>query len=205
VTRGAVAGRSHAARGARASARVPPPRRDRDRERPVPSPWLETLRLELREFVTADRSDIERLDTDPRVMKYIGTGRLSSQDEITAAIHRVQRIYRLYPGLGNWRATRRDTGAYLGWFSLKYIPDTIEIEVGYRLLPEAWGHGFATEGASALVRYGFDDLGLERIIGVTHPDNAASQRVLCKAGMSPAGWGRYYGHRCRLFEARSAA
>ena len=47
-----------------------------------------------------------------------------------------------------------------------------DVEVGYRLLPEAWGQGFATEGATALVRYGFDDLGLDRIIGVTHPDNA---------------------------------
>jgi RimJ/RimL family protein N-acetyltransferase len=171
----------------------------------APSPWLETLRLELREFVTADRPDLERLDTDPRVMKYIGAGRLSTPDEITAAIHRVQRIYRVYPGLGNWRASRRDTGAYLGWFSLKYIPDTIRIEVGYRLVPEAWGQGFATEGASALVRYGLDDLGLERIIGITHPGNVASQRVLRKAGMTAAGWGHYYGHRCRVFEVRRDA
>jgi len=169
----------------------------------APAPWLETLRLELREFVAADRPDLERLDTDPRVMKYIGSGRVSTPDEIAGAIRRVCRAYRLYPGLGSWRAARRDTGEAIGWFSLKYIPDTVEIEVGYRLLPEAWGQGFATEGATELVRYGFDDLGLERIIGITHPDNAASQRVLQKAGLKDAGWGHYYGWRVRLFAAQA--
>ncbi len=169
--------------------------------KPAPAPWLETLRLELREFVAADRPDLERLDADPRVMKYIGSGRVWTPEEISAAITRVQRAYRLYPGLGSWRASRRDTGAYIGWFSLKYVPDTVEIEVGYRLLPEAWGQGCATEGATELVNYGFDDLGLQRIIGITHPDNAASQRVLQKAGLKDAGWGHYYGGRVRLFAA----
>jgi len=168
----------------------------------APAPWLETLRLELREFVPADRHELERLDTDPRVMKYIGDGRVATKDETAAAIRRVCRHYALYPGLGNWRASRREDGRFVGWFSLKYIPDTIEIEVGYRLVPEAWGRGYATEGASELVRYGFDDLGLDRIIGITHRDNAASQRVLEKAGLRDAGWGRYYGYRVRVFARR---
>ena len=167
----------------------------------VPAPWLETLRLELREFVAADRPDLVPLHTDPRVMKYIGDGSVSTPDEISATIRRVRRAYALYPGLGSWRASRRDTGEYIGWFSLKYIPKTVEIEVGYRLLPDAWGQGFATEGATELVHCGFDELGLERIIGITHPDNAASQRVLLKAGLKDAGWGHYYGWRVRLFAA----
>ena len=68
-----------------------------------------------------------------------------------------------------------------------------------RLLPDAWGLGFATEGAAAMRDYGFDDLGLERIIGVTHPGNRASQHVLTKIGMADEGWGRYYDRRLRLF------
>jgi RimJ/RimL family protein N-acetyltransferase len=75
----------------------------------------------------------------------------------------------------------------------------VEIEVGYRLAPNAWGRGYATEGARAVVRYGFADLGLDRIIGLTHPDNAASQRVLQKAGLKDSGWGNYYRRRLRLF------
>jgi len=170
----------------------------------VPAPWLETLRLELREFVAEDLADEIRLGMDPRVMKYIGAGRPSTPDEVAAAIRRAMRVYTLYPGLGTWRASRRDTGAYIGWFTFKYVPKTVEIEVGYRLRPEAWGQGFATEGATELVRYGFEELGLERIIGITHPGNAASQRVLLKAGLKDAGWGHYYGWRVRLFVALSS-
>ena len=164
-------------------------------------PWLQTLRLDFREFVTDDFDDVWRLDQDPDVMRYIRNGQLSSRAQIALSMKRIPRVYRLYPGLGTWRASRRDTGAYIGWFTFKYIPDTVEVEVGYRLLREAWGQGFATEGATELVRYGFDALGLYRIIGITHPDNVASQRVLMKSGLAPAGWGHYYGRRLRLFVA----
>jgi len=171
----------------------------------VPAPWLETLRLELREFVHDDWPELERLDTDPRVMRYIGDGRLATREDVMARIRRVMRLYPLYPGLGNWRASRRDTGEFIGWISLKYIPKTVEVEIGYRLVHKAWGQGFATEGASELVRYGLEDLGLERIIGVTHPDNVASQRVLRKSGMADDGWGHYYGYRLRRFAVRRGA
>ena len=167
----------------------------------APAPWLQTLRLDLREFVAGDADEIWRLDQDPGVMRYIGNGKLSTRAQVAASMKRIPRVYRLYPGLGTWRASRRDTGAYIGWFTLKYIPKTVEVEVGYRLLREAWGQGFATEGASELVRYGFDSVGLYRIIGITHPDNIASQRVLMKSGLAAAGWGHYYGARLRLFAA----
>jgi RimJ/RimL family protein N-acetyltransferase len=169
----------------------------------TPPPWLQTLRLDFREFVAADAPEIWRLDRDPDVMRYIGDGKPSTRAQVAARIRLVPRVYRLYPGLGTWRASRRDTGAFVGWFSLKYIPDTVEVEVGYRLLREAWGQGLATEGARELVRYGFDTVGLYRIIGITHPDNVASQNVLMKCGLAPAGWGRYYGQRLRVFVARN--
>jgi RimJ/RimL family protein N-acetyltransferase len=103
--------------------------------------------------------------------------------------------------LGKWCAGERASGRFIGWFSLNYVPKTVEVEVGYRLLPHAWGRGFATEGARALVSHGFETLGLYRIIGLTHPDNAASQRVLQKAGLRDAGWGRYYDRNLRVFVA----
>jgi RimJ/RimL family protein N-acetyltransferase len=164
-----------------------------------PDPWLETLRLELRSFVDGDLDDLCRLDSDPRVMKYIANGKPATREAVAQRLKRFLRYPTLYPDLGAWRASRRDNGAYIGWFALNYAGNTTDIEVGYRLLPEAWGRGFATEGAKALVDYGFDDLGLHRIIGVTHPGNKASQRVLQKAGLRDVGWGRYYDRRLRLF------
>ncbi len=164
-----------------------------------PAPWLETLRVALREFVPDDVDDLHRLDSDARVVRYLGDGRPVTRAMSQANITRIVRYPRLYPDLGIWYATRRDTGEFIGWFCFKYAGRSPDIEVGYRLTHRAWGQGFATEGATALVRFGFDDLGLHRIIGVTHKDNVASQRVLLKAGLRDRGWGRYYDQRLRLF------
>ena len=168
-----------------------------------PKALLATQRLALREFHPRDAENLYRLNRDPRVMRYIGNGSVGTRASADVAIARARRHYRDYPGLGVWPAEERVSGAFIGWFCLKYIPATIEVEVGYRLLPRVWGRGFATEGARAIVRYGFDVLGLYRIVGLTHPDNLASQRVLCKAGLREAGWGRYYDRDLRLFVAGS--
>ncbi len=171
----------------------------------APAPWLQTLRLEMREFVAADLDDLLRLASDARVMRYIANGRPFSRAKTEAMLARILRYYALYPDLGVWYATRRDSGAFIGWFSLKYAGTSADVEVGYWLLPAAWGLGFATEGAAALLAYGFDDVGLDRVIGVTHPANRASQRVLMKAGLADEGWGRYYDRRLRLFAATNPA
>lgn len=168
-----------------------------------PTAWLRTPRLALREFHAGDADNLYLLNSDPRVMRYIGDGSLATRKSVAAAIASATDYYRNYPGLGVWPAEERASGGFIGWFCLKYVPKTVEVELGYRLLVEAWGRGYATEGASALLRYGFDELGLYRIIGLTHADNAASQRVLQKAGLSNAGWGRYYERKLRVFVAES--
>lgn len=165
-----------------------------------PAFWMETLRLAMREFVPSDVEDLYRLDSDPRVMKYVG-GKTMTREQTHATMRRIVRAYRLYPDLGAWYTVRRDTGKFIGWVSLKYAGKSPDIEIGYRLLPEAWGQGFATEGATAMFHYGFDDLGLDRIIGVTDPRHVVSQRVLMKAGLADCGWGHYYDLRLRLFAA----
>ena len=162
-----------------------------------------TARLALRQFRPDDVDDVYRLDSDPRVMRYIGDGSVRTREEVASALVRSAAYYGNYPGLGVWASEKRDTGRFIGWFCLKYMPETADVEVGYRLLPEAWGKGYATEGALALVRYGFETLGLYRIVGVTHPDNDVSQRVLRKAGLRDAGWTRYWKREVRLFAAEN--
>ncbi|MEO8484890.1 MAG: GNAT family N-acetyltransferase [Betaproteobacteria bacterium] len=170
----------------------------------APTPWLQTLRLDLRQFVPSDLDDLARLDGDARVMKYIADGRTRTRNETLGVLRRVIRYPRLYADLGAWHASRRDTGAFVGWFSLKYAGTSSDIEIGYRLLADAWGRGYATEGAAAMRDYGFDDVGLGRTIGVTHARNRASQHVLAKIGMVDEGWGDYYDQRLRLFAVYAA-
>jgi ribosomal-protein-alanine N-acetyltransferase len=75
----------------------------------------------------------------------------------------------------------------MGWFALKPLPKRGDIEVGYRLLPKFWGKGFATEGTRRLVKYGFADCELSRIVAITNPEHKASQAVLLKCGFKANG------------------
>jgi [ribosomal protein S5]-alanine N-acetyltransferase len=167
-------------------------------------PVFHTTRIALRAVVADDAENFYGLDRDVRVMRFIADGAVGTRETVRAAIERAMRYYGLYPGLGKWVATEKSGGHFIGWFSLNYVPKTVDVEIGYRLLPDAWGRGYATEGASALARHGFEVLGLYRIIGLTHPENVASQRVLQNAGLRDAGWGRYYDRDLRLFVAERA-
>jgi ribosomal-protein-alanine N-acetyltransferase len=73
---------------------------------------------------------------------------------------------------------------YCGFFA-QIVDDAEEIEIGYRLHPDYWGQGLATEAARAIRDHGFDDLNLPRLISLIHPENVASQRVAEKNGMTP--------------------
>ena len=86
----------------------------------------------------------------------------------------------------------------LGWNGLQYLPDTEEVEVGYLLSRRHWGQGLATEGAQAALRFGVETLRLGSIVGIVHPENIASQRVLAKAGLTFINEADYFGmHVCR--------
>lgn len=87
-------------------------------------------------------------------------------------------------GYGIWAVIERSTGEFIGRFSLRLVEgDLTKIELGYRLRPSAWGKGYATEGSLALVDKGFSELGSERIFATTMTVNAASRRVMEKAGL----------------------
>lgn len=84
-------------------------------------------------------------------------------------------------------------GRIIGFCGLKRLPDLDAVDLGYRLLPEYWGRGLATEAARASVEFGFGTLRLERIIGLVLPENIGSIRVLEKVGMSFVGEVDYEG------------
>jgi len=85
---------------------------------------------------------------------------------------------------------------FIGWCGLQYLPETEEVEVAYLLGKAYWGKGLATEAAQASLRYGFEDLGLESIVGIVHLENKASQRVLEKLGLTCVEQANYFGMDC---------
>jgi [ribosomal protein S5]-alanine N-acetyltransferase len=95
--------------------------------------------------------------------------------------------YALHPGLGVWLTEERATGAPIGFHLLNNIQGETDIQVGYVLDKACWGKGYATEMCRALLRYGFAQLRLPRIVAITDLPNLASQRVLLKCGLHRNG------------------
>ena len=167
--------------------------------------FLETERLVLRNMSMEDLDKMARLNSDPDVMRYIGDGTVWTRPQSEARIRRILKVYEIFPGLGLWIGEEKATERFVGAYALIYIPNTVEVEVGYRLQKSAWGCGLATEGARALVQYGMFELGLDRVVGLTHPDNDASKHVLMKAGLQQRGTGRYYDKKLCYFVAEKSA
>jgi RimJ/RimL family protein N-acetyltransferase len=165
---------------------------------------IETDRLRLRRLRPSDEPDLLALDTDPEVMRYVGSPPGPRSLEETA--HRVrQRIGADHGPRGWWVVEGREDGVFHGLGLLLPMPDGGDVEVGYRLERRSWGRGIATEAAGALVDYAFRALELPRTVAVAYPENRASRRVLDKLGFVHDGPREYKGARVDHFTLDAAA
>lgn len=141
----------------------------------------ETERLFLREWVPDDWKRFKPLVTDPRVLKYIGRGTPWTDEQIRNRI-------------ADWIATSRERGWILWPVIHREDAELIgfcgfwggfapEVEIGWRLRPDYWGRGIATEAATAVMEYGFQRWRFPRLISVAQVENAASIRIMEKLGM----------------------
>jgi RimJ/RimL family protein N-acetyltransferase len=145
---------------------------------------VETERLWLREHVPEDADAIFEIGRDPLVNRYTGDPCLTSVEEArNMLLERPIADYAVH-GFGRWAVILKDSSRLIGMAGLKRLPDSGEVDVGYRILPSFWGQGLATEACRACLRFAFDALGLTRIIGLVNPANSASVRVLEKCGMT---------------------
>jgi ribosomal-protein-alanine N-acetyltransferase len=105
-------------------------------------------------------------------------------------------------GFGTCALDLRSSGETIGAAGLQHLEGGPEIEVGYRLLKEHRGKGYATEAAKGSIAYGFDELGLDRIVAVALESNAASRHVLEKCGLHEIGLTHVYGLEHVKYEIR---
>ncbi len=157
-------------------------------------PSLQTQRLNLRMPRYDDLPDIYRLGRNPRVMRYINGGQPQTMTEARADLDR--RIHYNRHPMGYWVVELRPNRAFLGWVALKELPGSSEVELGYRLLEEYWGRGYATEASREVLRYGFEQLQLPKIVAVALEPNIASTRVMEKLGFRFERFDRFYGCQC---------
>ncbi len=150
-----------------------------------PGDTITTERLHLRHWDKArDGAAFHRLNSDPQVMRFFAYQR--SREEADAFMD--QLAVRLETeGLAMCAITRRDTGAVIGWGGVANVPPDLPaapaVEIGWRLLPEEWGKGFATEAAASSRDYAFETLGLEELVAFAVPTNHASTAVMKRIGM----------------------
>jgi len=144
--------------------------------------FLESERLYLRAITQDDLKLLFELHSDPEVMKFIRPAE-KTLDETRTTMERIFRTNDYEKGIGLWICHEKISNDFIGWFVLKPLENTPDIEIGYRLLRKHWGKGFATEMSREMVTYCFDKLKLSKIAAATHPDNHASQYVLEKIGL----------------------
>jgi [ribosomal protein S5]-alanine N-acetyltransferase len=155
---------------------------------------LTTVRMTLTDITDADFSAAYDADRDPLVLRYIGDGTGETRSFEDFCTHFRSRIESwMSPICRMWVMRPLGSNDFLGLVFLKPVKDTQYVEVGYRMPQAHWGKGYATEAARAAIRYGFDVGNLNEITAVTHPDNAASQRVLSKCGLKREGTLNYNG------------
>ncbi|MFD5074459.1 GNAT family N-acetyltransferase [Streptomyces sp. NPDC058371] len=150
-------------------------------------PTIHTQRLTLVPLANEHLEWEVELDSDPEVMRYI-SGQARSRAEVEVAHLRRCATSREAPGFGFW--TGFAEGNFVGWWILRppVGPDQPKVAgeagLGYRLLSRHWRRGYASEGVRELIRYGFSDLGLNRIFGQTKEVNTASRATMVSSGLT---------------------
>lgn len=146
---------------------------------------LKTPRLVLRQWNEADKEHFAQINADPRVMEFFPARLTRGQSD--ALVAKLEAHFRKH-GFGIYAAELRSSNAFIGFVGLN-VPSfrahfTPCIEIGWRLSPDVWGQGLATEGAQAVVKYGRNVLKLKEIVSFTVPLNVRSRRIMEKIGMS---------------------
>jgi [ribosomal protein S5]-alanine N-acetyltransferase len=141
---------------------------------------IETNRLGLRELTPGDARHFYDLNADPEVVKYTGDPPFKSLEAARNFLENYDQ-YQQY-GYGRWAVILKETGEFIGWCGLKYLPELDETDLGFRFFRKHWNRGFASEAARACVDFGFKKLKLKRIVGRAMAANAASVKVLEKTG-----------------------
>lgn len=164
---------------------------------------ISTSRLSLRQFTSDDSDDLYQILIVPGVLQYFPSSDPPDRERVERLIAGQIKHWQDH-GYGWWAVERLTDNRLLGWSGLQYLPETDEIEIGFLLGKSYWGIGLATESAHAGLEFGFNTLGLQEIVGIVHPENFASQRVLEKIGLKYVRQAKYFGMACLQYKITNA-
>ena len=134
----------------------------------------------------ADLDPFAAMCADPEVMRYLGDGSTQTRAECAERLRAFEEAWR-DRGFGLFAIELAASGEMIGFTGLAvpdFLPEILpSVEIGWRLARVHWRHGYATEAARAVLAFGFDRVGLERIVSVHTVGNEASANVMRKIGM----------------------
>ncbi len=147
---------------------------------------LSTPRLRLEPYQDSHFEGLLALNSDPVVMRFIEPP--DTADDVQAQIRTATRLWARL-GHSRWAFIDRETQRLVGAGNIQHIgEDTANpLEVGWRLRPEHWGKGLATEAGHAMLRFAFDRLRVPEVYALADPQNQASLRVMQRLGMRYIG------------------
>ena len=153
---------------------------------------LETKRLIIRTFEQRDAEPWLAMVNDPEVGRFIPPSPPATLETFQGALERRQTLER-ERGHAMWAVVVKESGLFVGQCGLFLAEGKgPEVELGYHFNPASWNKGYATEATIAVLAYGFGQVGLDRVIAIVMPENAASCRVVEKAGMRFEEIATYY-------------
>ena len=169
-----------------------------------------TQRLIARDWATADAEDAFAIYGRDEVARWLGAPPrrpAASVEAMRASLQRTMAQDAVAPQFGLWALELRERGAVIGAVLLRPLPGGDgEVEVGWHLNPDHWGHGYATEAARGALERAFGECGLAEVLAVVDPDNARSIAVCQRLGMTHVGQtDRYFGVTLELFRIRGEA
>ena len=151
----------------------------------APRVRIETARLLLRDWKDEDAAPFAALNADPRVREFFPTVLTRAESDAAMA---AARALIAEDGYGKYAVEEKASGEFIGYIGLAAVdfevPFAPATEIGWRLRREAWGSGYATEGARAVVAEAFDRLGFDALVSFTAEWNRPSRRVMEKLGMT---------------------
>lgn len=146
---------------------------------------IRTPRLLLRRWRDADIGQLISMNSDPKVMEFIGP--ILNEDQSKAMMTRARESWEQH-GYGRFAVEVLTSGSVIGFVGLAQTRIDVHfaptVEIGWRLSTIYWGHGYATEGALAVKDFAFKDLGLQEIVSFTSTQNLRSRHVMEKIGLS---------------------
>lgn len=134
----------------------------------------------IRPYTMDDLDHFFRLNGDEEVMRYIRPFQTLQQSK--EFLKKIIAAYAERPGTGRWAMFLKEDQQYAGSFAIIPVEQSDQLQLGYALLKQNWGKGYASESVKGGIEYAFGHLGLTEIAGITYPQNVASQKVLLKNG-----------------------